>query len=195
VSKKYQTKQPEANRPAVPEPVRVAVEEVTADVREGLLAMAVGTGLQVMTAMMEADVTTACGPRGQHDPDRSAVRHGREQGSVTLGGCRVPVSRPRMRTADGTSELPVASYETFTSTEVLGRMAMERMLAGLSTRRYPIGLEPVGTRVEQDAKSTSKSAVSRGVRPADRDRALGVDGRRSLGAGSGGVHGRWGALR
>jgi transposase-like protein len=40
-------------------------------------------------------------------------------------------------------------------------MAMERMLAGLSTRRYPVGLEPVGTRTEQAATGTSKSAVSR----------------------------------
>ena len=55
----------------------------------------------------------------------------------------------------------MASYELFSQTEVLGRMAMERMLAGLSTRRYPVGLEPVGTRTEQAATGTSKSAVSR----------------------------------
>ena len=53
------------------------------------------------------------------------------------------------------------TYELFTSTELLGRMAMERMLAGVSTRRYPVALEPVGEQVEADAKSTSKSAVSR----------------------------------
>jgi hypothetical protein len=55
----------------------------------------------------------------------------------------------------------VASYELFSGTEMLGRMAMERMLAGLSTRRYPVGLEPVGQRTEQAATSTSRSAVSR----------------------------------
>jgi transposase-like protein len=66
-----------------------------------------------------------------------------------------------MRAVDGSGELPVASYELFSSTEVLGRMALERMLAGLSTRRYPVGLEPVGTRTEQAATSTSRSAVSR----------------------------------
>ncbi len=38
---------------------------------------------------------------------------------------------------------------------------MEKMLAGLSTRRYPVDLEPVGIEVEQTARSTSKSAVSR----------------------------------
>src|ERR1700750_3099754 len=66
-----------------------------------------------------------------------------------------------MRATDGSGELSVASYELFSQTEVLGRMAMERMVGGLSTRRYPVGLEPVGQRVEQAATSTSKSAVSR----------------------------------
>jgi hypothetical protein len=66
-----------------------------------------------------------------------------------------------VRAADGSGELPVPSYQLFSQTEVLGRMAMQRMLAGLSTRRYPDGLEPVGQRVEQAARATSKSAVSR----------------------------------
>jgi putative transposase len=146
---------------AVPESVSVAVAELAEDLREGLLALAVGAGLQVMTALMEQEVAAACGPRGKHDRHRSATRHGHGAGSVTLGGRRVPVTRPRMRATDGSGELPVAAYELFSRTEVLGRMAMERMLAGLSTRRYPVGLEPVGTRTEQAAVSTSKSAVSR----------------------------------
>src|SRR4051794_14147440 len=141
--------------------VQVALDEIVASAQEGLLAVAVGAGLQVMQALMEDDVTAVCGPKGRHDPDRIATRWGHEPGSASLGGRRVPVSRPRMRAADGSGELPVASYEEFTGTEVMGRMAMERMLAGLSTRRYPVGLEPVGDQVEQTSSATSKSAVSR----------------------------------
>jgi putative transposase len=114
-----------------------------------------------MTAMMEADVSAACGPKGRHDPARTVSWHGYGAGSVTLGGRRVPVSRARMRALDGSGELAVPAYELFSDTEILGRMAMERMLAGLSTRRYPVGLEPVGARTEQAATATSKSAVSR----------------------------------
>ena len=161
MNKNYQMNDAAAMGLAVPESVPVAMAELARDVQEGLLAMAVGTGLQVMAAMMNADVEASCGPKGKHDPGRAAVRHGTEAGSVTLGGRRVPVTRPRMRATDGTGELPVPAYELFSRTEVLGRMAMERMLAGLSTRRYPVGLEPVGQRVEQSARSTSKSAVSR----------------------------------
>src|SRR4051794_2560985 len=117
--------------------------------------------MQVLAAMMEDDVTTACGPKGRHDPQRAATRHGHERGSVTLGGRRVAVERPRVRATGGPGGLPVAAHQPFSSTEVLGRMALERMLAGLSTRRYPAGLEPVGARTDQAATSTSRSAVSR----------------------------------
>jgi len=146
---------------AVPEQVSVVMAEIAGNMQEGLLALAVGAGLQVMSALMDADVTALAGPKGRHDPARTAVRHGTGPGSVTLGGRRVGVERPRVRAADGSGELPVPAYELFSSTELLGRLAMEKMLAGLSTRRYPVGLEPVGTRVAEQAASTSKSAVSR----------------------------------
>jgi len=161
VTKKYQKIEFDTSTLAVPEQVSVAMDEIAADLREGLLALAVGAGLQVMQQLMEADVTAVCGPRGKHDPGRTASRHGREAGSVAVGGRRVPIRRPRVRTTDGAGEVPVPAYELFSSAEVMGRMAMERMLAGVSTRSYPVALEPVGDRVEADGKSTSKSAVSR----------------------------------
>jgi putative transposase len=164
VTKKYQKDKidtPAGDGLVVPERVSVAMAEIAGSMREGLLALAVGTGLQVMQALMEADVTGMAGPKGKHDAGRSAVRHGSERGSVTLGGRRVPVTRPRVRAADGSGELPVLTYELFSGTELLGSMAMERMLAGLSTRRYPVGLEPVGDQVSAASKATSKSAVSR----------------------------------
>jgi transposase-like protein len=161
VTKNYQTKMTQTSALAVPEQVSVAMGEIAADMREGLLALAVGAGLQVMAQLMEADVTAVCGPRGKHNPDRAATRHGTECGSVTLGGRRVPVARPRVRAADGSGEVAVPAYELFNGTELLGKMAMERMLGGLSARRYPVGLEPVGQAVEEVSRSTSKSAVSR----------------------------------
>jgi putative transposase len=151
VRKIYQNKDIDTNQPTVPEAVSVALTELVGEVQEGLLALAVGTGLQVLTALMEEDVTARCGVKGRHDATRTATRHGHGAGSVSLGGRRVPVVRPRMRATDGSGELPVSAYELFSQTEVLGRMAMQRMLAGLSTRRYRVGLEPVGTRVKRSA--------------------------------------------
>ncbi len=72
--------------------------------------------------------STACGPKGKHNPDRVATRHGTERGSVTLGGRRVPVARSRVRAANGSGA--VAVYELLNGTELLGKMAMERLLGG-----------------------------------------------------------------
>jgi putative transposase len=101
-----------------------------------------------------------CGPKGEHDPGRAAVRRGSGKGSVTLGGRRVPVERPRDRTVDG-HEVPLTSYEYFAADHLLTQVVMERMLAGVATRRQGRAAEPVGTRVDKEAKSTSSSAVSR----------------------------------
>jgi hypothetical protein len=100
VPKSYQNHEIDTSLPAVPDTVSVAVAELTGELREGLLALAVGTGLQVMTAIMEEDVTAKCGPKDRHDAERVAVRHGHGAGSVSLGGRRVPVARPRMRAVD-----------------------------------------------------------------------------------------------
>jgi transposase-like protein len=80
---------------------------------------------------------------------------------VTLGGRRLPVTRPRVRAADGSGELHLPSYELFSSAEILTQLALEKMLAGLSSRRYRAGLEPAGQAVEEAAAATSKPAVSR----------------------------------
>jgi transposase-like protein len=163
VGKQYQTRSAEASTPelTIPAEVTVALAEIAESAKEGLLALAVGAGLQVMETLMEESVTALAGPKHKHNSDRTAVRHGHEQGSVTLGGRRISVQRPRVRAADGSGELPVVAYELFSGTELLGRLALERMLGGLSTRRYRVGLEPVGVGVEQAASGTSRSAVSR----------------------------------
>jgi transposase-like protein len=158
--KEYQTNELDAAIP-LPASVTVAMVDIAHTMREGLLAMAVGAGLSVMQSLMDESVSEICGPKGRHQPDREAVRHGTEDGSVTLGGRRVGVRRPRVRAADGSGEIAIPAYELFNSTELLGEMAMTRMLAKLSTRRYSAGLEPVGAEVDKAASSTSKSAVSR----------------------------------
>jgi transposase-like protein len=110
---------------------------------------------------MEAEIDEVVGPKGRHDPDRSAVRHGHDRGEVTLGGRRVSVERPRARTADGEHEVGLDTYALFAARDQLTDVMLERMLAGVSTRRYARTGEPVGTDIDQVSRSTSKSAVSR----------------------------------
>jgi putative transposase len=145
----------------LPERVTIALAELAGAAQEGLLALAVGTGIAVLGQLLDADVERLAGPKGRHNPDRAAVRHGTQPGQVTLGGRRVRVDRPRVRTTDGTAEVPVPTWAAFSGRELLDQLTLERMLAKLSTRRYRAGLEPIGAAVEQTAAGTSKSAVSR----------------------------------
>jgi putative transposase len=144
-------------------PVRVqeALGELVGAAKEGLLALSVGVGLSVLAELMEEEVDEVVGPMGRHDPDRSAVRHGHEDGSVMLGGRRVSVQRPRARSVDRGEEVALATYAHFADRDALTGVVLERMLAGVSTRRYARTQEPVGEDVEQQARSMSKSAVSR----------------------------------
>jgi putative transposase len=149
----------EAMESPLPAEIQEALGELVGAAREGLLALSVGVGLRVVHELMEAEVTEIVGPKGKHDPDRTASRHGHEDGSMTLGGRRVAVRRPRARSVDG-EELPVATYRYFAARDPLQRAVMDRMLAGVSTRKFARVGEPVGEQVEQTATSTRKSTVS-----------------------------------
>ena len=146
--------------PDLPEEIRLAMTDIAGAAREGLMAMSVAAGMAVMQALFEAEIAEVAGPKGKHDLNRAAVRHGAGKGSVTLGGRRVPVDRPRARTVDG-HEVPLTSYTHFAADDLLTRVVMERMLAGVATRRHSRVAEPVGTVVDKEAKSTSRSAISR----------------------------------
>src|SRR4051812_13007298 len=97
----------------LPESVLEALGEIAGAAEEGLLALSVGVGLGALHELLEAEVDEVVGPKGSHNPDRTAVRHGHEAGEVTLGGRRVPVSRPRARTAGGEREVELESYAHF----------------------------------------------------------------------------------
>ena len=73
--KKTSQTQPVDATPALPEQVTVAMAEIAENMHEGLLALAVGAGLQVMQALMDADVTALAGPKGNTtDAHRGAAR-------------------------------------------------------------------------------------------------------------------------
>ncbi|MFN2629619.1 MAG: IS256 family transposase [Gaiellaceae bacterium] len=145
----------------LPERVQEALGQLVGSAKEGLLALSVGVGLGVLAELLEEEVDEVVGTKGKHNADRVAVRHGHESGEVTLGGRRVPVERPRVRSANGAAEVRLRTYEHFADRDRLSRVVLERMLAGVSTRRYRRTQEPVGEGVEQAARSTSRSAVSR----------------------------------
>jgi putative transposase len=145
----------------LPESVQEALGELLGAAKEGLLALSVEVGLGVLHELLEMEVGEVVGPKGKWDRDRTAVRHGHEDGEVTLGARRVAVKRPRVRTADGESEVTLRTYEHFAGRDQLGRLALERILAGVSTRKYRRLQEPIAAATAARERSTSKSSVSR----------------------------------
>jgi hypothetical protein len=120
-----------------PAEIQDALGELVGAAGEDLLLLSVGVGLRVVHELMEGEVAEIVGPKGKHNPDRTAKRHGDEDGSMTLGGRpwrsvdRGSV-RPMMSTV-----LPVARYECFAARDRLQRAVMDRMLAGVSTGSSP----------------------------------------------------------
>ncbi len=145
----------------LPPRVQEALGELVGVAQEGLLTLSVGLGLGVLAELMEEEVTEVVGPKGRHDPERRTVRHGHEASEVTPGGRRVGIERPRVRAADGVGEVGLVVYRHFADRDPLSRIVLERMLAGVSCRRYGRTGEPVGVEVEADARSVSKSVISR----------------------------------
>lgn len=146
-----------AGRLVLPEAVQISLEGLAGDVRKGLLALSVSAGLAVIDAIMQEEVTEGCGPKGKHDPERVAVRHTSEKSSLKVAGQRVAVTKPRMRTVDQSREIPLASWTYFSSAGAMDEALYERMLCGVSTRRYQRCVEPLGV----PPRGTSKSTVGR----------------------------------
>jgi len=109
----------------LPPRVQEALGVLVVSAKEGLLALSVGVGLGVLSELMEEEVCEVVGPKGKHDPERVAVRHGHEAGSVTLGGRRVPVERPRIRGVDG-GERPLETYQYFADRDPFSRHCSSR---------------------------------------------------------------------
>ena len=145
----------------LPPRVQEALGELVGVAQEGLLALSVGVGLGVLAELMEEEVIEVVGEKGRHDRARAAVRHGHEGGEVTLGGRRVPIERPRVRATDGSGEVGLSVYRHFADRDPFTRIVLERMLAGVSCRRYGRTGEPVGEEIDKVARGVSKSAISR----------------------------------
>lgn len=145
----------------LPDEVQLVLSDIAGVAREGLLALSVSTGLAVLAEMMETERTGLCGPIHEKNPDRVATRGGSTPTSVVLGGRRVPVRRPRVHRTDGSGEMELETFAAANGSDLLGAVTMERMMAGLATRRYRSANEPVGSEVDEVSSSMSKSTVSR----------------------------------
>ena len=154
---KFTIPQAAAEVEGLPLKATVAMADVAAAMREGLLAFATSAGLVVMQQMLTEELTSIVGPKhAKLGTERVGNWHGTTSGQVVLGSQKVAVSRPRGRHVDG-GEVELATWECFACEDLLRQVVVERMLAGVATRRHVDVADPVGV----EGKATSKSAVSR----------------------------------
>ena len=123
---------------------------------------AVGIGVAIRAESLHHDARG-----GSHGHLRAAVcararaagqpRRDTTRSEVVLGGRKVTIQRPRVRTAAG--EVPLPTLRTMAATDPLDRRVVEQMLVGVATRQYARSLEPARSR--DQSRGTSKSAVSR----------------------------------
>lgn len=126
--------------------------------RAGLFEAVVAAGSAEAIRMLEEQRDAICGPRYRHLEERTAYRHGSCPGAVVMGGRRVTMPRPRVRSAEG-EELELPLWSRWSQEDPLEQRAMKQMLLGVSTRRYAGSLETLPTGVS--VRGTSRSAVSR----------------------------------
>lgn len=132
--------------------------------RKGVGELVRQAGLQLMELLMQEEVRELAGERSQRQPERTASRWGSERGYCVVMGQKVPVQRPRVRTTDD-QEVRLGSYELFHRGEPLTETVWEKLLLGLSTRKY-------GQAVRQfsEAYGLEKSAISEHFIEASREK-------------------------
>ena len=139
---------------------RIHIEAVLEQAREGLLSVAMQAGLGVLSAMLERDRDRIVGPKSKPSTERHAYRYGNDEAPVVLGGRKVLVSKPRVRSVEGDREIVLPSWEWATREDPLDERAMQQMLVGVSTRDYAKNLEPAPSGIGKSL-CVSRSSVSR----------------------------------
>jgi putative transposase len=123
----------EVGNPAVQMVLPMA--EVVGWLRKGVGELVRQAGLQLMDLMMQEEVRELVGERSERQAERTANRWGSEQGYCVVMGQKVAVKRPRVRSTDNT-EVRLGSYEMFHRGEPLTETVWEKLMLGLSTRKY-----------------------------------------------------------
>ena len=155
---KITTPQAASELSGLPMEATVAMADVASAMREGLLAFSAAAGLVVMRQMLDAELESIVGAKhAKIGEERVGNWHGTTTGQVVLGARKISVERPRGRLVDG-GEIELDTWATFASEDLLRQVVVERMLAGVATRRHVEVAEPVGALT---GVAVSKSAVSR----------------------------------
>ena len=140
VMAKVRTKEVRGKEAAAPERVaqplrRIELSSVLVRAKQALREVVLSAGTDVVMVMLEDDRSALCGPKHKQWEERENYRHGYDRGPLVLGGRKVPVRKPRVRSIEG-DEVELPSWRQFSDEDPLTERAIEQMLVGVSTRKY-----------------------------------------------------------
>ncbi len=130
-----------------------------ANIENSFFDLCIDAGQQVLGAMMEQDREDLCGPRWKRDPERRAGRAGTTRSEVTLGGRRIAIPRPRVRSKEG-EEVELPSFAFAASRDPLDRYTLNAVACGISSRKYARSLDPYSRRSTSDRPRRARSRVA-----------------------------------
>ena len=138
---------------------RVQLGSVLVRAKQALREVMLSAGTDVLMALLEQDREALCGAKHEQSEERRNHRYGYDTGPLVLGGRKVSVRKPRVRSIDGAEEIELPTWRQFGVEDPLTDRAMEQMLVGVTTRKYERSLEPLPEGLE--SQGTSRSSVSR----------------------------------
>jgi len=125
--------------------------------RSSLSTFAMEVGLKVAECLLEDEVQRHCGPRHERPVQRTATRYGHQRGYVTIGGQKLAVSKPRVRSTNGKGEVDLETYRILQSSDAMPESALAKLVNGVSCRRYEQVVD-----LAREGFGVKKSSVSRG---------------------------------
>jgi putative transposase len=131
---------------------------VLLDARRALRELVLVNGMKVFAEMLEDDRTLLCGPKHQPTAERTAFRHGHDEGSLVFGGRKIRVRKPRVRSVAG-EEVELPTWQRMSVEDPLRDRVVQQILSGVSSRGYEASLEPLPAEIP--SRGTRRSSVCR----------------------------------
>jgi len=132
------------------------MSEILFDVAGAIEQTASEVGLRMMKALIDEEVEQITGDRYRHQPQRQAMRWGKEEGHVVFAGRKVAMEKPRVRSIDSSEEVSLRRWDAFAHPRRMEQAVQNKILRRVSCRDYGGAIEDMC-----DGYGIDKSSVSR----------------------------------
>ena len=114
----------------------LALKSCSEELETALASWSRAAAQEVLSELWEADVERLCGQRWKPRPRSKVTRAGWCKSEITLGGQRVEVRRPRVRSVQG-KEIELPTFRAAGKADLLDRDALEDLTASITTGSFP----------------------------------------------------------